>query len=131
MTAVLGLYGRGGDIFCRPAWSRGLGNPSSRFYRAPRPLRTLKNEDPTLSAEAFKIQFNLQMSVKFCLSVSSGLNVLCCFRPTRSTEEPESIHQPAATTLEPLARPSMQLTSDLSTAAAIAQAPNELPSGQT
>jgi len=53
------------------------------------------------------------MSVTFSLFVCSGLNVLCCFRPTDSAEEPEIIYRPAATTLEPLERPTMQLALDL------------------
>jgi len=70
-----------------------------------------------------KIWFNLQMSVTFSLFVCSGFNVLCCFRPTDSAEEPEIIYRPAATTLES----TMQLALDLPTSATTTQIRSELP----
>jgi len=67
------------------------------------------------------------MNVKFSLFDCSGFNVLCCFRSTDSAEEPEIIHPAAATTLEPLERPTMQFAPDLPASVKTTQVPIELP----
>ena len=105
----------------RPKRFRGFAPPLTRI--SPSRQKLLKS---FRSTNLKKIRFNLQMNVTFSLFACAGLKVLCCFT-SASSAEPEIIHPPARTTLEPSERPIMQLP-DLPPSATATQAPSELSS---